>query len=367
MILEALNAANGDATLLRHTGTSGRQIIGLIDGGPSATFEASIRPALEAHSISVSSGELDWVAVSHVDSDHIGGILKLARVKILVNNFLYNTPSAFPQGAVQPASTAASSPGGLEAQLSALVAAMQPELIPASIGNGQELLDLITGPGYGIHLLNAPDNRRLLTGDTCDLDGLTLTVVAPSQTRIDALLAEWAAEIAAGPVPASSTKLDTSVTNLSSLAFMAETAAGRTALFTGDGLEDDIVAGLEATGHTLPLHIDVLKVPHHGSNSAANASSISAGRGLIENVRADHYIVSANGQSTNPTLATLVRIISSSAGPSTIWLPSSRPQGPGTSAQYYRSVLDALDLLVSSAPNVEVRVGDGAPLIIDLS
>ena len=367
MIIEALDAANGDATIIRHTGNSGHEVIGLIDGGPSPAFKGAIQPALAAHGIAQNVGGLDWVAVSHVDSDHIGGVLKLVRAGFTVDGFYFNTPSPFPDSAVTPATTGASSGRALEGRLSALIAALPPTLEVASIPQGQALLDLILQQGNGLYLLNPPSNQRLLTGDTCQIDGLALSIVAPSQSRIDTLLREWAVAVAGGAVPASAERMDTSITNLSSLAFLA-TSGVRTALFTGDALEDDIVAGLEAIGRALPMHVDVLKVPHHGSNSAANPASLAAGRGLIETVSADHYIVSADGTSTNPALATLKRIVDARSSPCTIWLPSPRSNEATTSARYYRKTLAALERMVAAAAvEITVNVGDGTAQVIDLT
>jgi hypothetical protein len=369
MIIEALDAANGDAAILRHTGNTGQDVVGLIDGGPSSVFANAIRPALDALGITATAGSLDWLAVSHVDSDHIGGVLRLVIAEFAVRRFYFNTPSPFPDSGVVPAAVGPTPEQALEEKLSDLLGALPPalEVQVASIKQGQELLDEIVG--RGIDLLNPPTNQRLLVGDSCDIDGLTLSVVAPSQARIDALLDDWADEVGGGAVPASAEKMDTSVTNLSSLVFLAE-ADGKTALFTGDALEDDIVDGLETLGHHLPMHVDLLKVPHHGSNSPANPVSLVDGRGLIENVTADHYVVSADGTSKNPALPTLERIVKAAKPGSTIWIPSppSTEATPSDNAQYYMEKLDELEDLVDAAVDITLKIGDGAaPLVIDLT
>ena len=368
MIIEALDAANGDSAILRHTGTGGQDVVGLIDGGPTGVFAHSIRPALDSLGITATAGSLDWLAVSHVDSDHIGGVLRLVIADFAVGSFFFNTPSPFPDSGVVPAAVGATPERALEEKLSNLLDALPPELEVqvASIGQGQDLLDEIVG--RGIQLLNPPTNQRLLVGDSCEIDGLTLSIVAPSQARIDALLDKWAHEVAGGAVPASAEKMDTSVTNLSSLVFLAE-AGGKTALFTGDALEDDIVDGLETLHHQLPMHVDLLKVPHHGSNSPTNPVSLVDGRGLIENVTADHYVVSADGTSKNPALPTLERIVKAAKPGSTIWLPSppSADAAPDSTAEYYAEKVDELKDLVDAATDITLKIGDGTPQVIDLT
>jgi hypothetical protein len=298
-----------------------------------------------------------------VDSDHIGGVLSLVRRGYSVDRFLYNTPSPFPGQDVAPAAGPPGA-GSTESELAKLVRPIeQDDVLPASYGQGQDLLDLVIA--RGLHLLNPPDNERLLTGATLDIDGLAVQVVAPSAGRIDALLAAWAAEVGGGVTPASSKKMDDSITNLSSLSLLL-IDGDRKALFTGDQLEDDIVAGLKALGHQLPMHVDVLKVPHHGSNSAANPASLATGDGLIENVTADFYIVSADGTSTNPSPATLERIVEMQDSSCTIILPSPTDSGPGTANEHYRNtVTEFRDLASASSASIVVLVGEA--IVIDLS
>ena len=81
----------------------------------------------------------------------------------------------------------------------------------------------------------------------------------------------------------------------------------RRVLFTGDGVGNDIVESLsekqmlDSEGR---LHVDVLKVPHHGSERNASQK-------FFDTVTADTYIISANGRDDNPSLSTLKWIIES--------------------------------------------------------
>jgi beta-lactamase superfamily II metal-dependent hydrolase len=80
MIIQPLDAANGDAGIVRHKGRSGDPVIGLVDGGPSSTFARAIAPALEANGITPQDGGLDWLCVSHVDSDHDAPLVEVGGV-----------------------------------------------------------------------------------------------------------------------------------------------------------------------------------------------------------------------------------------------------------------------------------------------
>jgi hypothetical protein len=88
--------------------------------------------------------------------------------------------------------------------------------------------------------------------------------------------------------------------NLASLMFLAE-ENGETLLLTGDGHWEDILKGLEhhhrfdAAGK---LHVDVLKVQHHGSEHNIKKE-------FCDRVTADQYVFSGNGQHENPDLDVL--------------------------------------------------------------
>ena len=77
--------------------------------------------------------------------------------------------------------------------------------------------------------------------------------------------------------------------NLASLMFLVEEGTGskrRTVLMTGDGHWKDIIEGLEereffdTDGN---LHVDVLKIPHHGATANMDAE-------FLKRVTADHYL-----------------------------------------------------------------------------
>lgn len=74
--IKLLPAENGDALLITIEEREERGAL-LIDGGYASTFETSIRPELKA--LAQLGYHLDLVVVSHIDADHVGGILSLIR------------------------------------------------------------------------------------------------------------------------------------------------------------------------------------------------------------------------------------------------------------------------------------------------
>jgi hypothetical protein len=83
---------------------------------------------------------------------------------------------------------------------------------------------------------------------------------------------------------------DESIPNLSSIVLYLE-QGGQTALLTGDARGDRILSGLRANGALTgaePLHVSLLKLPHHGSDRNVE-------RDFFELIHADHYVISADG------------------------------------------------------------------------
>jgi hypothetical protein len=75
-------------------------------------------------------------------------------------------------------------------------------------------------------------------------------------------------------------------------------------LLTGDANGKFVLSGLEAAGlleEGGSMHVDVLKLPHHGSIRNVDVP-------FFERIRADHYVASADGSFGNPDPPTLQMI-----------------------------------------------------------
>ena len=162
--------------------------------------------------------------------------------------------------------------------------------------------------------VNEVVNAEVLSAETMPdpltQDNITLTVIGPNEENLKKLEEEWKewirkneakimmadAEILANA--------DKSVPNLSSIMFLME-SEGKTILFTGDGRGDFILEGLEKKGLMNgegKIHVDVFKVPHHGSIRNATQE-------FFEKVTADIYILSGDGHHGNPELGTMQWIV----------------------------------------------------------
>ena len=257
--LEALEAKHGDALLL-HWGDD-RLIV--IDGGPSGVFTQTLKPRLEAIRAErgVDTLPIRLLMVSHIDDDHIHGVLDLTRFLADLDKEKKRTPwkiatlwhNAFDDivGTVEPFSTA--------------------------LGKG----------------------TRKATFE----DGLTFTIVGPLEAQVEALRKDWDKKLAALKKKKKTTAeaqaiaaafVDKSVYNLSSIAVLA-TRRKRTMLLTGDARGDFLLEGLRAAKLMKKdtLHVDLLKVPHHGSDRNVEED-------FFRKITADHYVISADGRHGNP-------------------------------------------------------------------
>jgi hypothetical protein len=133
--------------------------------------------------------------------------------------------------------------------------------------------------------------------------GLNFTVIGPMQAEVKDLFSKhqnWLRELKArgkSPPEALAAYVDKSIPNLSSIVVLAE-AGGKKMLLTGDARGDKILQGLHLANQLEPgskskIKVDLLKVPHHGS-----ANNLD--RDFFERVIADHYIFSGDGEHGNP-------------------------------------------------------------------
>ena len=309
LTLEALNAEEGDCLLLHHgSATEPRHI--LIDGGPGPTYLLALKPRLEAlrklHRLSASQSlSLELVVLSHTDEDHLDGMVKLfdeARkakeqkrpIPYRAERIWYNTFDDIIQN-------------NEVAAIQSLATSPSPEIraLVAGVSAGRALRD-------DANFLVVPINEEFDTftmrtarkAPRVSLDDLSLTVLSPSAAELRSIEKAWDKYLKEHPTGkkggVATTDKDTSVTNLSSIALLAE-AGDQRLLLTGDARADQLLAGLKTAGKlrtAAPFVVDVLKIPHHGS---CRNSTLE----LFQKVHASHYVISANGKDGNPDRSVL--------------------------------------------------------------
>ena len=312
--LHVLQARFGDCLVLEY-GTPDEPRAMLVDGGPSRTYKATLRPFLLELAARVP--RLDAAMLSHVDDDHLVGLRDLLLElrgqrdlhqpplieigELWHNSFTDSVGDASLEQQVRQTMNEAAQAAGVMTTLAATVQGIKGG---HTVRTSALLLGIPLNPSF-------PDGRILVDdAPPVRYGNLSLRVVGPTRKNLDALRTKWLAwlesnreKIARGD-EVQAVQADRSIPNLSSVVVLAE-ADGRRVLLTGDARSDHILQGLEQTG-LLPaggtLHVDVLKMPHHGSSRNLDADFVRA-------VTADTYVISADGTHGNPDDACLELLV----------------------------------------------------------
>ena len=349
--LDVRRARKGDCLLL-HYGTEQNPGLIMIDGGPKAVYGPHLRPRLEEIRKQRVKGnkplQVDLLMVSHVDDDHIQGILDLTRelrkaadeqkpplVQLLGlwhnsfdNIISHNTKelTTAVTGQFGPASVNGAAEFSddqvVEVEEHYEEADVDPEeakelvssslKVLASIAQGAQLrldaerLDVPINDEFGGGLIITNENAEPI-----DLgNGLTFKIAGPMLPEVDALRKkhlEWLKKLkeeGKKPSEVLAAYVDSSVPNLSSLVLLAE-VKGKRMLLTGDARGDRILEGLEKAGLMEKggkIEVELLKVPHHGSDNNIDED-------FFERTIAKHYVFSGNGEHGNPERESLEMLL----------------------------------------------------------
>lgn len=325
--LEVLPAKKGDCLLLRY-GTADNPRLALIDGGPSGVYGPRLEPRLIALRRERGVAEhkalpLDLVMLSHVDDDHVKGLLQLTtklreakqtQSKLFVkpaalwhntfDDIIGNDASELLRSVGNGFGTTASAAGNIpdidlphEATVDADTFRDGLKVL-ASVEQGIRLRDDAKVLGIRVNI-DAKGGLIVANAKPIDMPGgLSMTVIGPMIEDVKALQTkhdDWLKTQAAKKKSAAASLaayVDRSVPNLSSLVVLAK-SGGKSILLTGDARGDKILEGMKLIGLGDKLHVDVLKVPHHGS-----ANNLT--EDFFARVTADHYVFSGNGEHGNP-------------------------------------------------------------------
>ncbi len=323
--LDVRRARKGDCLIL-HYGTKNDPGLALIDGGPSKVYTPHLKPRLaeirKARGLAADASlPVDFLMVSHIDDDHINGVLELTKelleakasqrpLPLKIKGVWHNTFDDIIGNSAKELTAAVTAQFGA-ASLSgeADVDGLDPDTarVLASVGQGFRLRDDTRGLSlrvnpefHGKLVLARKKGKKVAMGK-----GLQLTVVGPMNDEVVALQKahdEFLKKKEKKTEAALAAFADKSVANLSSLVVLAE-AGKKRMLLTGDARGDKILEGLELVGLLKPdgkskIHVDILKGPHHGSNR--NVEPI-----FFRRITADHYVFSGDGEHGNPERETL--------------------------------------------------------------
>ncbi|MGJ5040641.1 MBL fold metallo-hydrolase [Bradyrhizobium sp. HKCCYLRH1062] len=293
-----LPAADGDCFLVETASAAGTHRL-LIDGGRTATARHYLRPLIAG--LAPRPGPtIDLMVLTHVDADHIEGLLDLvgADDAPTIRELWFNEMRHLK----------------LAKDLRPAPRAGKP--IPTlNVPQGISFAKLVHDRGYGWNttLRNGP---VMIDGGTgklpsfCLSSGAVLTLLGPPREKLAAFAQDWSKAILnfnqtpevvltkrVIPVPTVQNVealardrdvADTKKPNGTSISFVLE-HEHRRVMFSADGHPDDLASALRRfQPQDQRIRFDAIKVPHHGS--AANNTSQ-----LIDLLDSPLWLISSNG------------------------------------------------------------------------
>ena len=314
--LTALPARQGDAIWIRWGDPAAPHQM-FVDMGTEAIGK-KIRQRLSA--LPEAERKLDLLVISHVDADHIGGVLTcLAEAPPIrafgIDDVWFN---------------------GFE-HLSGRSITPSPALEPMGPAQGERLSNWLRKQTWNQAFAHGPVRRVPDEAPpTVTLhDDLKLTVLGPTPERLAAFIDTWEDEVSEaiergsldpdivspGLEPMGSSRppvhgedadllqlaesddsTDSSKANGSSISLLLE-YEGRRILLAGDAFADDLLAGIQTVSPGKQLHLDLFKLPHHGSKKNIH-------RSFIEAVDCDLWLFSTDGtRFKHPDAEAIARVI----------------------------------------------------------
>lgn len=380
MKLHIFQSAQGDCLLLE----ARDQSLVLCDGGMRSSIKSHVRHELAK--LRDAGRELAYVYVSHIDSDHISGVLQLLEDEVEWRVYDYqrsidNEDATEPEVPRPPAingilHNAFRDQIGINSKdVEDLLAAAVPSLFatadPRLVDVALELRDIAVSIPEAIKVsrlaaqdaLDIPVNRlpgaagpaKLLffrdTVESFNVGTMKFTIVGPGHQELTDLKTGWVNWLRASKDEVREVRKElkrrieefsngtagspfdlrdwngipdfkgVTAPNIASLMFMVEEDQKRL-LLTGDSQQDKILEGLKRTGYLADegLHIDVLKVQHHGSENNLDAE-------FARQVSADHYVLCGNGLHGNPDPRVIDFIFASRQGPAAVRTLAPAAQG----------------------------------------
>jgi hypothetical protein len=292
--LTMMPADDGDCLLLEY-GSNERTRRILIDGGRAGTYPR-IRPRLAEL-----GGLIDVLVVTHVDQDHILGVLAMLADPdrpVRFGDVWFN---------------------GYDQLLDAEGFGAQ---------DGEQLTSALVSQNLPWNAAFAGRSIEVGRPFTWFDDGSALTLLSPDRAQLEKLAPAWVKECAKhglipgrdpapavpgfesfGPLDVDALAAapftpDSSKTNVTSIGFLLE-FEGRRIVFTGDADDRRLVSSLrplaEAEGGR--LRIDALKVAHHGSDNNLSTD-------LLDLIDCDRYLISTSGaRHSHPNEIAIARIL----------------------------------------------------------
>jgi len=307
---KVLKAGHGDCILLSLDIEGVNKNI-LIDGGVSATFRSqnSKGPLLkELERISSLGERVDLLILTHIDDDHIGGLIKGFKdngiLTQLTDKVWFNAANSIAEHF------------GFDKNYNKSVSAEQFQL--EETNNNTSVRQGVTFERY-VTSLKIWDKSLIKAGNSYSFFGLKFTILSPNDLTLQKLFNKWEREESSNFTSSKESDYrenlrdllgddifdeDKSIANGSSIAFLVE-YSDKNILFLGDAHSSVIEQELEKLGFTEanPLNVEYVKLSHHGSKFNTSPR-------LLSILNCNNFIISSNTKIFNlPNKKTIARLL----------------------------------------------------------
>jgi beta-lactamase superfamily II metal-dependent hydrolase len=314
MKIKFLKAENGDSILISFLDNDGNPRNILIDGGTEATYFSRTKRAgflkKEIEEIKLRGEVIDLLVLSHIDNDHIEGLLKWFELdneaSDKISEVWFNSGKAIAKYLKEPKNE----------DLSLFL----------KIGS-----NVFTGVDEGIEFENFLRKHKLVKDGVIKKNfrwegfGLTIQVLTPTDKQLKKLLKlyhketgdlaytsrkekDWGKNISdlifEESQPSFKFKQDDSEKNGSSISSLI-TFKGKKFLLLADSHPKTVIKSLEELGYskTNPVEVEFMQVSHHGSKANNNKE-------IFDLIETNNYIVSTNSSAHgHPHKSTIARIV----------------------------------------------------------
>lgn len=275
MRVRFLKATYGDSFFIRIPLEEGTFTI-LVDGGPKSAFKTRHRGRLiagvlkaELEAMRKRGEHIDLLIITHVDDDHIGGILEWFKEEVPSPDFVR------------------------EIWMNDDAEIILTDNLNNTAAQAASLKNLIMTNGMKV-------TNQMVAGTKKSFDWGTITILAPAKDVHNAIAKKIGKELNNAVNDRYEKDFKTllseewqmgsvSLENEASIAFLLQTTEGETGLFLGDADIDVVMKSLSSIcDETHPLNCDWVKLSHHGSKNNFRPE-------FLDVVKARNYVVMTNG------------------------------------------------------------------------
>lgn len=305
MTIKFLKAYNGDCILISFKDAIGKKRNILIDGGMPSTYinlknkkgkseDGELKFFIDSLHKKNGDEKIDLLILTHVDEDHIGGILRWferdEKALDLIENVWFNSGRLIKEKLETRS----------DVDYDNSIEFSDDKSINTSIKQGVKFEDYIESKP------NLWKRELIKSGDKFSVLGVEFQILSPSVINLQSLLNKWAKE-QPGSLDTTAKidydkslnehialdthyEQDDSVHNASSISFIIS-VNDKNFLFLGDSFASVIIESLKALGYNdtdNQLRLELVKLSHHGSQYNNSTE-------LLSMLNCNKYVISTNG------------------------------------------------------------------------